>query len=191
MKNFLWFFMMLCAVSVIGKEADSGQAEGLLIAKGASGEFIEFIADNSDKAVKYIPEWVGEAPAKVGGLKKETVEKIKKAIVPNRILLQWKMQEHLRVVDFTILEPKQKDGEASGVVVKVGENWFDLKITEGDKFHIERFMPKWVGGAPKDGGGLDKELLKEIKELKMESKITIKWIYDERKRVTKIALILE
>lgn len=187
MKNLLFFgVIFLFSVICINAEEKSGQLEGLLVAKDKSGKWIEFIADGSEKAVKYIPVWVGGNPSDGGGFKKETVEAISKIPAPNRVLLKWKHEEHLRVVEIKLLEPEKKEGSTEGVVTIVNENWFEIKIKKGEKVRIERFMPHWKGGNPNEGGGLDKEMLKEIAKLKVGDVVTVKWVYEERKRVIKI-----
>jgi hypothetical protein len=50
-------------------------------------------------------------------------------------------------------------------------------------------MPRWIGGAPKDGGGPDKELVKVIKGLKLGSRVRLEWSFDERPRAVKIDLV--
>lgn len=177
--------LLFCFMGVHAEEK-SGELEGLLVSKDKSGKWIEFIADGSDKAVKYIPEWVGGNPNDGGGLKKDTIEAISKIPVPNRVLLKWKDEEHLRVVEIKVLEPEKKEGSSEGVVTVINENWFEIKISKGDKVRVERFMPKWKGGIPKDGGGLEKEMVQEIAKLKVGDTVSVKWVYDERKRVTKI-----
>lgn len=187
MKAFTFFVtvFLLCIVGVNAEEK-MGELEGLLVAKDKSGKWVEFIADGSEKAVKYIPEWVGGNPNDGGGLKKETMEAISKIPSPNRVLLKWKHEEHLRVLEIKLLEPDKKEGSTEGVVTIVNETWFEIKINKGDKVRVERFMPHWKGGNPKDGGGLEKEMLQEIAKLKVGDTVSVKWVYDERKRVTKI-----
>lgn len=187
MKSFTFFVtvFLLCIVSANAEEK-MGELEGLLVAKDKSGKWVEFIADGSEKTVKYIPEWVGGNPNDGGGLKKETMEAISKIPAPNRVLLKWKHEEHLRVLEIKLLEPDKKEGSTEGVVTIVNETWFEIKINKGDKVRVERFMPHWKGGNPKDGGGLEKEMLQEIAKLKVGDTVSVKWVYDERKRVTKI-----
>lgn len=185
-KIFLTLTVFLLAFTLNYAEEKSGELEGLLISKGENGESIEIIPDGAEKAVKYIPEWVGGNPKDGGGFKKETVAAIKKLIVPNRVLLKWKDEEHLRVVEIKILEPDKKEGVVAGTVTAVKENWFEVKTKVGDKTRIERFMPKWIGKNPNEGGGLDKEMVKEIGQLKVGDTVSVNWVYDERKRVTKI-----
>lgn len=186
-KFLLANFLLIFSFAIGMAEEKSGELEGLLVSKGKNGEFVEIIPDGSETAVKYIPEWVGGNPNDGGGFKKETVETIKKLITPNRVLLKWKNEEHLRVVEIKILEPQKKEGVAKGLVTNVKEGWFELKITEKEKVRIERFMPRWIGKMPKDGGGLDKEMVEEISKLKVGDSISVTWTYDERKRVTKIS----
>lgn len=187
MRNLLFTILFLtCCFAICNAEEKSGELEGLLVSKGENGSSIEIIPDGSEKAVKYIPGWVGGNPKDGGGFKKETVEAIKKLITPNRVLLKWKDEEHLRVVEIKLLEPEKKEGQATGTVTNVKDTWFEIKTKVGDKVRVERFSPKWIGKGPNEGGGLDKDMLKEIGHLKVGDTVSVNWVYDERKRATKI-----
>ena len=185
------FMLLMINVVTCFAEEKSGTLEGLLVSKGDGNASIEFIADGSDKAVKYIPEWVGGNPKDGGGLKKETLEAIKKIPAPNRVMLKWKDEEHLRVVEIKLLEPEKKEGTTAGTVTIVKDSWFEIKTSVDGKTLMERFMPKWSGKGPNEGGGLDKELLKEIGTLKIGDTVSVNWTYDERKRVTKIIKVIK
>lgn len=186
MKKILVFILFIASIVVYSQEKTSGESEGLLITKSLTGEFIEFIADGTEKPVKYIPEWVGGNPKDGGGFNKETIEMIKKSIAPNRILLKWKFEEHLRVLDIKIIVPEKKEGSFAGSVSALGDTWIEVKGKVGDQIRVERFMPRWLGKDPKEGGGLDKEILKEIGALKIGDTVSVNWVYDERKRALKI-----
>lgn len=184
---FTYLFLILC-YSVCLSEDKSGELEGLLISVGEKGESVEIIPDGSEKAIKYIPEWVGGNPKDGGNLKKETVEAIKKLIIPNRVLLKWKNEEDLRVVEIKILEPERIEGSTLGTVTIIKETWFEIKTIKNGKVQMDRFTPRWIGKDSKDGS-LDKDMLNEIKKLKIEDSISVNWIYEEKKRVKTIELM--
>jgi len=84
-------------------------------------------------------------------------------------------------------EPKEGDkGTFVGTVTEVGDKWFRAKNEAGDSL---RFMPRWIGGMPQDGGGLDKEILAKIKILKAGDKVEVAWHYEEHLRALSIKVL--
>jgi hypothetical protein len=53
------------------------------------------------------------------------------------------------------------------------------------------YVPHWVGGLPKDGGGPDKKMVAEIAKVKVGSRVKIQWEFEERPRVLKIEILKE
>lgn len=78
-------------------------------------------------------------------------------------------------------------GEVEGVVKEKGKSFIRVAI-EGREGTV-RFTPEWSGGLPKDGGGLDKKVLKKIRAVKPGSTVKIKWKYSERPRVLDLETI--
>jgi hypothetical protein len=113
--------------------AKEGQTvEGTLSAKGEN--WIEVKADNSEKTAKFIPQWIGGTPDKGGGFDKEVLEKIGKLKVGSRVLVHWKQDEHLRVINVKAIdggERKEGDGER-----KDGEHK-ERERKDGDREHRE------------------------------------------------------
>ena len=60
-----------------------------------------------------------------------------------------------------------------------------LKTTDGNLL----FAPYWHGGAPKDGGGLDKKVLAALDEFKVGDRVRIAWTWSERRRIEEITRI--
>ncbi|MCX7934895.1 MAG: hypothetical protein N3A66_06510, partial [Planctomycetota bacterium] len=75
----------------------------------------------------------------------------------------------------------QEGGEVIGTVVAKERNWIEVK-PEGDG-PAERYMARWIGGAPKDGGGPDREMLAAIERIQIGDRVRVRWTFDERKRV--------
>lgn len=169
----------LCAEPTEGQK---GTLTGLLTAKGE--RWIEVRADGDKEAKRYIPHWRGGMPADGGGPDKAMLETIKKLRVPNRVKLDWEFSEHLRVNGVEIIEPKEKSGVALGEVTAKGEAWVEVKPASDAP--AERYSPRWIGGMPKDGGGLDKDALRAIAEVKAGDKVRLEWTYDERLRVVSL-----
>ena len=90
-------------------EGKKGTVIGTLTAKDKN--WIEVKADGEEKGRKYIPQWVGGAPAKGGGPDKETVKVIQELKVGSRIEVEWLFHEHLRVMKVKVLKapPAEKD----------------------------------------------------------------------------------
>lgn len=153
-----------------------GVVEGILVAKGDG--WVEIRPDGKD-TVRYRALWIGGMPANGGGFEAAMVKTIKNLRVPNRVRLTWKTVEGPRVVAIETLEPKDKSGQGFGIVTAKGENWIEIK-TEGV---TERYSPRWFGGLPKNGGGLDQKMIRAIAERSVGDKVRFEWIYDERKRV--------
>lgn len=82
--------------------------------------------------------------------------------------------------------PKKK-GTVVGILSTKGENWIEVKADGEEKGR--RYVPHWRGGLPKDGGGLDKQMLAEFRKIKVGSRVRIEWIFEERPRVEKIELL--
>jgi hypothetical protein len=74
-----------------------------------------------------------------------------------------------------------------GTVTAKGDKWIEVQA-EGEQ-ESKRYTPRWSGGLPQDGGGLDKEMLAAIQELKVGSRIQMEWNYEERLRVLKIEVL--
>ena len=76
--------------------------------------------------------------------------------------------------------PAIKEGTWTGKVTEKGADWIRILNAEGKS---ERFTPRWIGGMPADGGGLDKAMLEKIQAVKVGATVTIKFVWEERYRV--------
>jgi hypothetical protein len=83
-------------------------------------------------------------------------------------------------------EPK-KSGAVVGVVVAKGVEWVEVKADGEQK--ARRYVANWVGGAPQEGGGPDKEMVKVLKKLTVGSRVRLEWKFDERPRVVKVEVL--
>ncbi len=163
--------------------AEEGQSEtltGLLTARGEN--WIEVKADGAEKTTRYRPRWIGGLPADGGGFNKAVLEAIHKLRVPNRVRINWVIEEGPRVTGLEVLAPAEKSGTVTGTVTAKGEAW--IEVTANGV--ADRYAPRWIGGLPKDGGGLDKAILEVISQAKVGDKVKLEWIYDERKRVVQL-----
>ena len=84
-------------------------------------------------------------------------------------------------------EQQYKEGD-TGTVTGVIEKIDKGKVTVKDGEKDITVWPKWVGGAPKDGGGFDKTVMAAIEKLKVGDKVKIEWVADkEHPRIKSIA----
>ncbi|GAF71076.1 unnamed protein product, partial [marine sediment metagenome] len=81
-------------------------------------------------------------------------------------------------------------GTAIGAVSNKGEHesipgahWIEVTSVTGKK---ARYIPEWKGGAPHQGGGPDREVLAEIRELNVGDRVAVAWYVDDHLRVTHI-----
>lgn len=74
-------------------------------------------------------------------------------------------------------------GRTLGTVVGQGGRWVDLKSDSGT---VVRYIPHWVGGAPKDGGGPEKRTLKAIAQLRPGDRVVLSWSVDRHVRIEEI-----
>src|SRR5262245_44585298 len=77
---------------------------------------------------------------------------------------------------------EKKSGTVVGVITKKGDSkkrevW--IEVTADGEEKGRRYVPHWRGGAPKDGGGLDKEMAKMIEDLKVGQRIRLEWEFQE------------
>lgn len=86
-------------------------------------------------------------------------------------------------------ETAKKKGSLVGVVTAKGPVWIEVKADGEEKGR--RYTPHWRGGLPKDGGGLDKEMLETFSKLKVGTRIRLAWEFQERPRAVKIEVLRE
>jgi hypothetical protein len=80
-----------------------------------------------------------------------------------------------------------KKGTAIGALTDKGANFIELKADGEEKGR--KYVPQWVGGAPAQGGGPDKKMLKIISELKVGSRLEVEWLFEERLRVLGVKVL--
>lgn len=73
-------------------------------------------------------------------------------------------------------------GTSTGTIVSLEKGKLVLKTGDGNLL----FMAHWRGGMPKDGGGLDKEMLATLEKFKVGDHVKIAWVWEERRRIEQI-----
>ncbi|HEY3321880.1 MAG TPA: hypothetical protein VGP72_15535 [Planctomycetota bacterium] len=75
-------------------------------------------------------------------------------------------------------------GTVAGVVASKGESWLGVKAEGQDEPTL--YMPYWKGGAPKDGGGFDKDIVAQLKSIAVGSKVKLVFKTDEHPRIVSV-----
>ena len=86
-------------------------------------------------------------------------------------------------------ETKSKTSTVIGILTAKNESSIDVKAPGEEK--ARRYTPRWVGGAPDKGGGLDKSVLKVFSQLKIGSRIEVEWVFEQRPRALKVTVLRE
>lgn len=90
-------------------------------------------------------------------------------------------------------EPKKgekaevRKGTVTGIVTARDEKSIDVQADGEEK--ARKYVPHWKGGLPKDGGGLDKDMLAQLKTVTVKSRVRIEWVFEERFRVVKLEVL--
>jgi hypothetical protein len=172
----------------------TGVTEGVLTAKGEA--WIAVRADNAEESTKLVPCWVGGLPRNGGGLDKRMLALFQQLVIGSRLKVAWVQSERLCVTKIQVLSlpgeedgnskteepPAQKSGNFTGIVTEKGENW--IKIRPDGQQESRKFLPRWIGGTPAQGGGLDKDALRAIHDVTIGTSVSVSWIWDEHYRLT-------
>ena len=84
-------------------------------------------------------------------------------------------------------EPEKRSGTVVGIVAGKGDSYVEVKANGEAK--ARKYVPRWVGGLPAQGGGHDKAMLKTIRDLKVGSRVRLDWEFEERPRVVRVEVL--
>ncbi len=162
------------------KEAHkSGKVVGILVAKDKN--FIEVKADGEERGRRYVPQWVGGAPAAGGGPDKKMVKTFSELKVGSRVEVEWLFEERLRAVNVKVLKgphadkeeqaSAEKKGTTVGVVTAKGDKFIELK-GDGEE-RGRKYYARYLAGPPP---GFDKEILGQFERLSVGSRVQVEWV---------------
>ena len=158
----------------------AGSTEGILVDKGKSDKLGSWIDIRPDEG-----KGIGEIL-----VPDELADSFSSLFTSNRLLIKWTKTAEATYPTATSIQnlrPKEDEGTVNGTVVtKQDDKWIEIQSTEGT---IRRYVPRWTGRHPTQGGGLDIVGKKLIKEAKLGSKVQVEWIWDERVRLVNLLLL--
>jgi hypothetical protein len=181
---FLLVLALLSAVPAQEKKeekkaaAKSGTVIGALVGKGDN--FIEVKADGEEKARRYVPHWVGGAPAQGGGPDKKMLKRFAELKVGSRIEVEWEFEERLRAVSVKVLKgphadkeeaSAEKTGKTIGIVTGKGDKFIELR-GDGEE-RGRKYYARYLAGPP---AGFDKEILGQFEKLSVGSRVQAEWV---------------
>ena len=78
-------------------------------------------------------------------------------------------------------------GTINGLLTGKGENWIEVRADDAKE--SKRYIPNWIGGAPKDGGGADKATIEAIKKLRVPNRVKLDWAFTEHLRIVSVEML--
>ena len=78
--------------------------------------------------------------------------------------------------------PAGTKGVTEGTIVSKEKSKLVVHTKDGNLI----FAPYWRGGNPKDGGGLDKEMVSRLEQFAVGDAVRITWTWEERRRIDTI-----
>ena len=77
-------------------------------------------------------------------------------------------------------------GTTEGILSAKGDSWIEL-LDNGDFLH--RFIPRWDGEGPANGGAFDQRMIRVISELVVGNRVRVNWVHDGHLRVLKAEVV--
>ncbi|MCX7806071.1 MAG: serine/threonine protein kinase, partial [Planctomycetota bacterium] len=166
-------------VSVPERDVSQGVFDGIFMANGQGNNWVDFKADGEDVSRRY-PLATGAD----GTPDRAILDVLQKVFSLNRGRVSWRLVNGQPVATAVeIATPKEQSGTLIGVLTFNQNNCIEVKPDSGPP---ERFIPRWMGGHPSQGGGLDRQMVAALTRFKVGDRVRVSWIYETRKRVVGI-----
>ena len=78
--------------------------------------------------------------------------------------------------------PKETKGQIVGQITQMNGGQMTVKSADSQL----SLMPYWRGGMPKDGGGFDKDMLRQLEQFKVGDNVKVTWTFEEHYRIDTI-----
>jgi len=155
------------------KEPDikEGRIVGILVTRPTDHIYVK--AEGQHEPRRYFPVWGPD------GLDRKMLETIRRMPSGNLVEVNWKWDEHYRVIGIQMYVPPEKEGVVEGTVMGKGERWVDIK-PDGRSF-TERYTARWTENPEPSA---EPDPVQVISELKRGDRVKVAWHYGERKTIT-------
>ena len=122
-----------------------------------------------------------------GGLNHALANELKGIVTTVRVEFSWTRVGGTRVLQRIAKQPHPtQSGTVTGMVIDQGPNYVDVKP---DDEPPRRYIPRWIGGMPHQGGGPEKHVAIQIAQVRVGNRVKVDWVYDSRRRVTAIQVL--
>jgi hypothetical protein len=74
-------------------------------------------------------------------------------------------------------------GSVVGTVVNKGKAWVEVRSDSGK---TTRYIPRWVGGMPAQGGGPEARIADAIARLNVGDRVAVQWLVNDHVRIQEI-----
>jgi uncharacterized OB-fold protein len=164
-------------------------------AEGASGTFVGTLVEKGGEWI-VVKTDAGESQRFAAGA--EAVSAVEKLRVGQKVQVEWKFQQRRQIVSVKLAEAgatgkpangtaeNPADPEGGTTTGKVTEKGANFIVVQPESGQAVKFMPRWIGGAPSAGGGLDKAMLKKMADVQVGDSVTVKWIQAEGQRIVEL-----
>jgi len=157
------------ASAILAEDKDApregGVLSGILTDKGIdeNGEaWFSVIADDETEAVKYHARHLDSR------IDADMQTSLKRFYLRNRVRLLWTKTDLRRIAAIEMIDQKQRSGSISGLVVRINENWIDVKPAGGP---IDRYT---VGGE----NHINKEGRAKLQTIRLSEQVTVDWSFN-------------
>lgn len=181
-------------------------------AMGDTGTVIGTVEDKGEvylsirvdgKTERYICRMLPARNNKPAHLDPELLRQIAQAKLGQKVQVKWVYDDLKRIQELSLdpiedvpasvtTEPvipgeyfEGQQGVVIGVVTEKSDTWFIIN-SEEEQPQSMKFIPRWIGGALIDGGGMDKEMLKNVRQVRVGQRVEVKWLYQESLRVVQL-----
>ncbi|QDU95927.1 FecR domain-containing protein [Lignipirellula cremea] len=99
----------------------------------------------------------------------------------DQVSIEWYEHEGQRYI-----QNVRGEGTLRGIVTDKQPRGIEVAV-EGQRPQL--FTPHWIGGMPRDGGGLDRKMLQQIRAAPIGAQVELTWSMSEGKRVTGLRVL--
>lgn len=161
-------------------EGKKGTVIGILVSKGKN--FIEVKAAGEEKGRKYIPHWVGGAPAQGGGPDKKMLKVFSELKIGSRLEVDWHFEEHLRVVGVKVLQAPKSPSEEKKTDKQNGEKRTGKTLGTLQARQDNKFIEVLGDGEEKARryfvhAKLSDKLLLSVRQVPIGSRVSVDWVF--------------